>query len=55
MTQEMAGGFSSFEEALLALEAQDLRIERDRKVCVRPPFRMQASATVSPMMRKKEL
>ena len=32
MTQEMAGGYSSLEKALLAFEAQDPTVERCRKV-----------------------
>ena len=50
-TQEMARGFSLFEEALLVFEAQDLNVTRR----LQPPFRMQSSATVLSMTRKKEL
>ena len=49
----MARGFSLFEEALLVFEVQDSNVERYMKV--QQPFRMQSSATVSSMMRKKEL
>ena len=52
-TQKMARGFSLLEEALLVFEAQDLNVKWYTKVA--EPFRMQSSATVSSMMRKKEL
>ena len=51
--QEMARGFSLFEEALLVFEAQDPNVERKQRL--QQPFRMQFSATLSSMMRKKEL
>ena len=52
-TQEMARGFSLFEEALLVFEAEHLNVGRYTKVAA--TFRMQSSATVSSMMRKREL
>ena len=56
--QQMARGFSSFEEALSVLGAQEPKVELYTKVEAMLPsarFRMQSSATVSSMMRKKEL
>ena len=52
--QEMARGFSLFEEAMLVFEAQDLNVEQYTRR-LQQPFRMQSRATMSSMMRKKEL
>ena len=49
MMQEMARGCSLFVEALLVFEAQDLNTMRRWKQL----FRMQSSAMVSPMTKKK--
>ena len=49
--EETARGFSLFEEALLAFEAQDLNAEWYTVVV--QPFRLQSSATMSSMRRKK--
>ena len=53
MTQETARGFSLFEEALLVFEAQDLNVNSTRRL--QQLFRVQSSASMSSMMRKKEL
>ena len=52
-TQKVARGFSLFEEALLIFETQDPYVEWLMKV--NSAFRMQSSATMSPMMTKNEL
>ena len=52
-TQEMARGFSLFEEALLVLRHRTQTYNSTRRL--QQPFRMQSSATVSSMTRKKEL
>ena len=53
-TQEMARELPLFDEALLVFEAQDPNIEWYTKVAAAfRMFRMQSSATVLPMMRKK--
>ena len=44
MTQEMARGFSLFEEALLIFEVWDPNVEQCMKVV--QPLRMQSCATV---------
>ena len=51
--QEMARGLSLFEEALLVFEAQHPNV--DSTLRLQQLFRMQSSATVLSVARKKEL
>ena len=50
MVQEMARGFSLFEEALLHFEPQNLSSTQS----LQQPFKMQSSAIMSSMMSKKK-